>query len=375
MSNESILVRGVNWLGDAVMSTPALQRLREARPDARITLLTPEKLRDLWTDQSSVDDVITFSPNETVFSVGKKIRAGDFETALIFPNSPRSALECRLGKVPKRIGYARSWRNWMLTARVSPRAGAVEMEKKTAFEIRLKQETGIDLKPENPPASAHHIFQYLELVKELGASAEPCAPVIEISEEESAEVYKKFDTNIISGSKRTRPLIGINPGAAYGPAKRWMKERFIESAIAFTKEHACDWWVFGGPDDKELAEEIAAAIDGAFTDLGTAVSLADRTSLRELCAALKKIDVLITNDTGPMHVAAAVGTPLVAIFGSSSPEMTGPGLPGNTRHKIVREQPACSPCFLRECPVEFRCMQDITTQQVVAALTEQLKLT
>ncbi len=374
MENESILVRGVNWLGDAVMSTPALQRLREARPAARITLLTPEKLRGLWTAHPAVDDVLCFDPGESVFSVGRKVRARHFDTALIFPNSPRSALECWLGNAPKRIGYIRSWRNWMLTTRVAPRAGEVVMEKKTALEARLLLETGIDITPARPPASAHHIFQYLELVKQLGANTEACAPLIEVSKQEVKDIYEKFDRNIIRGRKRERPLIGINPGAEYGPTKRWPMERFVEAAIAFTREHPCDWWVFGGPNEKELSGAIAAKIDGAFSDMGTAVSLAGRTSLRELCAGLKAVDVLITNDSGPMHVAAAVGTPLVAIFGSTSPELTGPGLPGDSRHKIVRQQPACAPCFLRECPVDFRCMNDVSTKQVVAALTEQLKL-
>ncbi len=374
MTTENILVRGVNWLGDAVMSTPALQRLREARPDARITLLTPEKLKDLWTGHPALDDVITFKPGESVFSVGRNIRAGEFETALILPNSPRSALECRLGGVKKRIGYPRPWRNWMLTTHVAPRAGEVVMEKKSALEARLLLETGIELNPTRPPKSAHHIFQYLELVKELGASAEACAPLVQVSDQETKDIYERFDRNIIRGSKRERPLVGINAGAEYGPAKCWPKERFIEAAIAFTREHPCDWWVFGGPNETELSEEIAAAIDGAFSDLGTAVSLAGKTSLRDLCAALKAVDVLITNDSGPMHVAAAVGTPLVAIFGSTSPELTGPGLPGETRHQIVRQQPACSPCFLRECPVDFRCMNNITTSEVITALKTQLHL-
>ncbi|HSH15877.1 MAG TPA: lipopolysaccharide heptosyltransferase II [Verrucomicrobiae bacterium] len=374
MDNESILVRGVNWLGDAIMSTPALQRLREARPDARITLLTPEKLKDLWPGHPAIDDVITFKPGESMFSVARKIRAGEFEIALILPNSPRSALECRLGRVPRRIGYPRSWRNWMLTTRVAPRVDEVVMEKKTALEARLLLETGIELNPPRLPERAHHIFQYLELVKELGGSTEPCAPFIEVSDEETKDVYEKFDRNILRGGNRDRPLIGINPGAEYGPAKCWPKNRFIEAAVEFTREHPCDWWVFGGPNETALSQEIAAAIDGAFSDQGTAVSLAGKTSLRELCAGLKAVDALITNDSGPMHVAAAVGTPVVAIFGSTSPELTGPGLPGNTRHQIVRQRPACSPCFLRECPVDFRCMNDVNTKQVVKALKEQLQL-
>lgn len=373
MSDESILIRGVNWLGDAVMSIPALMRLREANPNARITLLTPEKLVELWTDHPAIDDVISFGSGESVFSVAKKIRAGGFDTAIIFPNSPRSALECWKGKVSKRIGYERPWRNWMLTNRVTPRDDEHTMEKRPIAEIRLLLETGIEITPKPVPKKAHHVYQYLELVGVMGAKSEPCDPIIVVSDEEKKETYRKFDKNIIPGSARTRRLIGLNAGAEYGPAKRWPKERFIEAAIAFTKETPCDWWVFGGEAETERAQEIATAIDREFSDMGTAVSLAGRTSLRELCAALKNLDALVTNDSGPMHVAGAVGTPVVAIFGSTSPELTGPSLTEDSPHKILRQQPACSPCFLRECPVDFRCMNQISTDQVVTALNDILK--
>ena len=131
-----ILVRGVNWLGDAVMTTPALLRLREKFPAAHITLLTPEKLRDLWLNHPAVNETISFAPGESVFSVGKKLRAGKFDLALVLPNSPRSALEVFLAGIPRRIGYARPWRNFFLTQTVAPRAEAVKMHKRSEAEIR-----------------------------------------------------------------------------------------------------------------------------------------------------------------------------------------------------------------------------------------------
>src|SRR5262245_16381056 len=115
MNPERILVRGVNWLGDAVMTTPALLRLRERFPAAVITLLAQEKLKDLWLRHPAVNETITFAPGEGVFSVGRKLRSGRFDLALVLPNSPRSALEVWLARIPRRVGLARPWRNWFLT--------------------------------------------------------------------------------------------------------------------------------------------------------------------------------------------------------------------------------------------------------------------
>ncbi len=368
--NETLLIRGVNWLGDAVMSTPALLRLREARPDARIVLLTGEKLRELWAGHPAIDEVITFREGESVFRVGRRLRSLGAGTALILPNSPRSALECWLGRIPRRIGYARPWRTWMLTDKVPPRAGEVVMNKRSAYEARLLIETGIEITRPPLPAEAHHMFQYLALTGRLGAELEPCAPRIAVSDEALADVSGKFGASVRGG--RSRPLVGINPGAEYGPAKRWPRERFVESAVALDQSRGCDWWVFGGPAERELADGIVATLRDRLGRDRKIESLAGRTSLGELCAALKTIDVLLTNDTGPMHVAAAVGTPVVAIFGSTSPELTGPGMPGDSRHQLVREAPACAPCFQRECPLDFRCMTGIAVERVVRALAAAL---
>src|SRR5580658_6535801 len=131
-----ILVRGTNWLGDAVMTTPALMRLREKLPGAHIALLTPEKLCTLWTNHPAVNETISFLSGESVFSIGKKLRAGKFDLALVLPNSPRSAIEASLGGIPRRIGYARPWRNFFLTQAVAPRADALKMEKRSVGEIK-----------------------------------------------------------------------------------------------------------------------------------------------------------------------------------------------------------------------------------------------
>jgi heptosyltransferase-2 len=165
----------------------------------------------------------------------------------------------------------------------------------------------------------------------------------------------------------------LNAGAEYGPAKRWPRERFIEAAIKIQAAAGCQCWVFGGPAEVDFARGIADSIAASKAGPPDSVRcLAGQTSLRELCAALKACDVLLTNDSGPMHVAAAVGTRVVAPFGSTSPDLTGPGLPGDTRHRLLTCGAPCSPCFRRECPIDLRCMTGISVEQVVAAVLELL---
>lgn len=366
-----LLVRGVNWLGDAVMTTPALLRLRAALPDTHITLLTHEKLAGLWQGHPAVDEVVTFAPKEGGFSVARRLRrAGDckspargFDAALVLPNSLRSGLEVRLAGIPRRIGYAGGWRDWLLTDAVPRRVGVVEMRKRTVAEVRrlVADTQGAGGQPDVPAAS-HHIFHYLHLVAALGTKPEPLAPLIAVTDAEVVAVKAKF--NLPDGL-----LIGLNAGAEYGPAKRWPAERFVATAKALHARLRCGFVIFGGSADHALATEIAGALAGSGQRSAVSVTnLAGRTSLRELCAALRACRVVLTNDTGPMHLAAAVGARLVGLFGSTSIELTGPGLPGDAWHQLLRGEAACAPCFLRECPVDFRCMKSLTVERVVAAL-------
>ena len=369
---DRILIRGVNWLGDAVMTTPALLRLREKFPDSHITLLTPEKLKDLWTGHPAVNETISVVPGEGVFSVGKKLRVGKFDVALVLPHSPRSALETWLARIPQRIGYARPWRNWFLTQPVRPRAGTVKMRKRSVGEIQ--QLVGADVNRRTIPetraftsaaTNSHQIHEYLHLAALLGVNPEPLAPQLFASPQEVGAVKMKFGLEQI-----TQPLFGLNPGAEYGPAKRWPIERFIASAKEIQQRTNCVWLIFGGRNDAAVAGQIESAIGNRQSAI---FNLASKTSLRELMSLLKLCRVLLTNDSGPMHVAAALGTPVVIPFGSTSPELTGPGLPGDSRHRLLKSDAPCSPCFLRECPIDFRCMTGITVERVVEAVFEAIK--
>lgn len=385
-----ILVRGVNWLGDAVMTTPALLRLREQFPAALIAILTPEKLRGLWQHHPAVDEIITFTPEEGPWRVAQKVQVvmwpeskketmaesarraanaisplhrGGFDLAVIFPNSPRSALESWLARIPRRVGYARPWRNFLLTNRVPSRPGAGHTRKRSLSDIkRLTSVLGTNEVPRFTfHESSHQIHDYLNLVAALGANPEPLPTHLAVTPGEIKSAAQKF--NLTSQFVSDRPIFGLNPGAEYGPAKRWPAQRFIAAAREIQKRTKCHWVILGGKGDVLLANEIQSTIGGQ-----SIVSLAGQTSLRELCAVIKQCRVLLTNDTGPMHIAAALGTPVVVPFGSTSPELTGPILSPGSKNQLIKSDAPCSPCFLRHCPIDFRCMNGIATERVVEAV-------
>lgn len=389
LAPRRILVRGVNWLGDAVMTTPALLRLREHFPDALIALVTPEKLRGLWLNHPAVDEIIGFKSDEGPWQVAKNIRvfmwpdtasrhkAGTssaagltsshrrgFDLAVVLPNSPRSALETWLARIPQRVGYARSWRNLFLTNALPDRPDSIKMHKRSVAEIKQLIATPRDpVSRSTFHASSNQIHEYLHLVAALGANPEPVPPQIVVTPAELKAVALKFNIQSVNN----RPIFGLNPGAEYGPAKRWPVDRFIAAAREIQKRTNCLWLILGGKGDAVIADQIESALRAPNSAL---VNLAGQTSLRELCAVTKLCRVLLTNDTGPMHIAAALGIPVVVPFGSTSPELTGPIVSNGTPHQLLKSDAACSPCFLRECPIDFRCMNGITVDRVVEAVLE-----
>ncbi|HET6407720.1 MAG TPA: lipopolysaccharide heptosyltransferase II [Chthoniobacteraceae bacterium] len=319
-----ILIRSTNWLGDAVMTIPAVRAFKRGRPDAHVTILTPAKLADLWKAVEEVDDVISIESDESVFSVASRLRK-QFDVAVLFPNSLRTALEAWLGGIPRRVGYAGHSRRWLLNQ--------VFREKKA------KRKT-------EPPK--HQVYHYLNLAEYCGANL---ANSVEASS---------------SASGRTKgrvPRIGVVPGAEYGPAKRWLPERFAEVIRSIHEETGAEWRMYGVAKDRPVADRI-------FSEGGIpCADLVGKTTLSELIAELRACDILVTNDTGTMHLAASLGVTVVAIFGSTEPELTGPLGSG---HVILRKKVECAPCFLRECPIDFRCMKAIEARQVIEAI--KLKL-
>ncbi len=364
-----IVVRGVNWLGDAVMTTPALLRLRERFPAAEIALLTHEKLAGLWPGHPAIDRVLTFGAKEGVFAIARRLRAESFDLALLLPNSPRSGLEAWLARIPRRVGGAWPWRDWLLTEVVALAPEAVKMRKRTVAEVKARvagEMQSSKLKAPIPPA-AHQLHHYLRLVARLGGKMEPLAPQLAVDTDEVETAREKF--GLVVG-----PVwVGLNAGAEYGPAKRWPRENFVAAAQELHRRLGCRFVVFGGSADVATAEGIATELATLGVPRSSVHVLAGKTSLRELCATLSICNVLLTNDTGPMHVAAALGVPVVVPFGSTSPELTGPGLPGDPRHRLLQSEATCAPCFLRECPIDFRCMKGIATGRVVTAVLQTLE--
>jgi lipopolysaccharide heptosyltransferase II len=239
----------------------------------------------------------------------------------VLPNSPRSALEVWAARIPRRVGYRRSWRNWFLTELVENRPGAVTMHKRSPAEVkRIVAGGSIGNRPlAIGDSTAHHIHQYLHLAAALGSNPAPLPPTLHVRDSEVAAMAKKFELadDIM--------WLALNPGAEYGPAKRWPAERFTTAAQEIQRRTGCRWIMLGGKGDMELAESIASKLIGS-------ANLAGRTSLRELCAVLKLRRVLLTNDTGPMHIASAVGTPVVLLLDKRAPESY---LPQGDRHQIV----------------------------------------
>jgi heptosyltransferase II len=371
-----VLVRGVNWLGDAVMTTPALQRLREALPEAHVTLLTHEKLAGLWERHPSLDAVVTFFEGESPWSVARRLRGEGFQTAVVLPNSARSVLEVWLARIPQRIGYAWAWRDLFLTRALAPRPGKGRMCRRSVSEVSrlISFPAGGPPPAYEPPQdrSAHQIYDYLHLVAALGANPEPLPPRLEITPAEMQQAEQDLLAGLRqraaeAGAEKPLILLGLNPGAEYGPAKRWPVESFAAVAREVSRKHGnCAWLAFGNAGDQQLCADIARLAGGGV------VNLAGKTSLRQLMALLKLCRVLLSNDSGPMHVAAALGTPVVVPFGSTSPVLTGPGLPGDIRNQLLQATAPCSPCFRRVCPIDFRCMTGIHPDRVVEAVWQAL---
>jgi heptosyltransferase-2 len=379
LAPRKLLIRSVNWLGDAVMTTPALLRIRQHAPAMRISLLTHQKLAELWRHHPALDDILTIQPGEGVWSVARRIRAEGFDAGLVLPNSPRSALEIWLGAIPLRIGYARPWRSWMLTEAVSRRPGRLEMRKRSTSEIRRlvaaagKRAQAPDRRNIETGITRHQIHDYLYLAARLGANPAPLSPRLVVAPEE----VRAAEADLLAKSRGTTPAavvvsspvwLGLNPSAAYGPAKCWPAENFaaLVGQLSDRLKNSV-WLIFGDSKDRGLCEHIGRGSGGR------CVNLAGRTSLREFMALLKLCRVVLTNDSGPMHVAAALGTPVVVPFGSTSPELTAPGLPGDERHHLLRAAAECSPCFRRTCPIDFRCMTGITIERVASAVLQALQ--
>jgi lipopolysaccharide heptosyltransferase II len=324
-----ILIRSGNWLGDAVMSVTAVRAIKTGRPDAHVTIAAPAKIAPVWKLVPEVDAILPLASNSLLSAVRSIRDQPAFDVAILFPNSLRVALETWLSGVNRRVGYRGHSRNWLLNQVIPERPPPRRLEHQSARYLRIAQICG------------------------GGNSHQPTSNIrMAASDERSAINYQPLQ-------------IGLSPGAEYGPAKRWLPERFAEAAAKVAAQTPVQWVLFGTPKDAEIGEQIA-------TSLGdSCVNRIGQTTLDQLILALRDCRLLLTNDTGTMHLASLLGVPVVAIFGSTEPGLTGPL---GDRHIILRHHVECSPCFLRKCPIDFRCMKAVAVQEVVDAVLSILRL-
>jgi heptosyltransferase-2 len=340
-STRRILIRSVNWLGDAVMTTPAIGAIREHFPQAEITLLANPLVSQLFSPHEWVDRVITFDRNGRHKGIGGRFRlAGEirkqrFDVAIILPNSFDSALVPWLAGIPVRLGKRSDGRGLLLTGRYAADESSI----------------------------GHEVDYYRNLLRHFGITGQATAPHLVTTPDEDGRAAALLATRGI-GEKAF--VLGINPGATFGSAKRWYPERFAEVARQLASQWQAQVVIFGGPDEVDIAAGIEQQLTGA------CLNLAGKTTVRDLMALIKRCNFFITNDSGPMHIAAAFGVPLVAIFGPTDHTGTAPY---SERAVVVRKDVACAPCKLRECPTDHCCMTAVTADDVIAAavrLSQQL---
>ncbi|MBI5663641.1 MAG: lipopolysaccharide heptosyltransferase II [Nitrospirae bacterium] len=348
-----ILIRGVNWIGDAVITIPAVRSVRRAFPDAHISLLVKPWVSEIFRESPDIDEIILYDDSFKGYTgrlkLAKKLREKAFDKAILLQNAFDAALIAWLAGIPERIGYKRDSRGFLLTK-------AVPVEKDI-----LQQ---------------HQVYYYLNLLKSVGIEPADTQPYLFLTDDERRSARDLLSSYFLTDKG---PLIGINPGATFGSAKRWLPERFAELIIKVISELNGRLIIFGGPSEIEIADDIITEINRLkiklkIEKIGSRILvMAGKSNLRELAALISECDVLVTNDSGPMHMASALLVPTVAIFGSTDKTATGPFGRG---HRVISKDLPCSPCMKRECPERhLNCMTAVTADEVFNAVREILPVT
>ena len=333
-----ILIRATNWAGDAIMALPALRAIRERFPDAKISILAQPYVADLYRGQKICDELISYDrkgPHAGLSGrerLAKELRAQRFDVALLLQNAFDAAWLAWRAGIPERIGYARDGRSLLLTKKIPvPKPGEI---------------------PE------HEQFYYLELLRRAGwINSLPSESFVTLNVSEEGRCQAE-ETLSFAGARPMALRIAIGAGASYGSAKCWPPERFADFVNRFRVHTDADVILFGTAAEQQVSDAIAAGIRGP------SISLVGKTAIAALPALLSRCQLFVGNDSGAMHVAAAVGLPVVAIFGPTDPHGTAPITP---RCTVVQEKPYCSPCFLRCCPIDHRCMASVRPEAVEAA--------
>ena len=338
-----LLIRATNWVGDAIMALPALQVVRRRFAEAHIAVLALPYVAQIYEGQGIADELIIYDRKSEHAGIrGRErlaaaLKSKQFDTALLLQNAFDAAWISWRAGIPQRIGYHRDGRGILLTK-------AIPVPK--ALEIPV-----------------HEKFYYVELLRRAGW-LESLPEVLEISLSVTAERLEKAEQKLRTlGARAGAVRIAVGAGASYGSAKCWPAERFAQALNQIRRERDADIILFGTPAETE----VSAAIQAGLTQ--PALDLTGETQIAELPALLSRCSAFLGNDSGAMHVAAAVGLPIVAVFGPTDPLGTAPVTP---RCAIVQAKPYCSPCFLRRCPTDHRCMTAVAPYMVSEPLLRAL---
>jgi heptosyltransferase-2 len=343
---ERVVVRGVNWVGDAVMTIPALRELRRVLPHAHITLATRSWAEGLFADADFLDDLLIYNRGardmRAPLRQTREWRRRAFDLALLFQNAFEAALIASAARVPIRIGYATDGRRALLTHPLALPAWRAER---------------------------HEIFYYLNIIAELerllysASNIEEREPrfALNISESRKTLAREFLSTH---GARLNRPMVALCPGSTNSRAKRWPAERYAMLSDRFITEADANILLIGAADEVEVSREVAERMRHH------PVMLTGETDLAQAVAILSLADILITNDTGPAHIAAALNRPTLVIFGPTDPRTTRPF---SSVAEIIRHPPECAPCMLRDCPIDHRCMTAISTDEVFARACAMMK--
>ncbi|MFB3902108.1 MAG: lipopolysaccharide heptosyltransferase II [Acidobacteriota bacterium] len=377
-----ILVRTPNWIGDAALSVAALRELRRLHSQDRVTLLSRSWVARLFEELQVADEVMTIPDDSFVSSRGprlqwsalialaRRLKAERFDRAVLFQNAFEAALLAFAAGIPERIGYATDRRRLLLTATAHRRTRRASLLR--SFAVRSALRSRLKTFPDSWwPARTdrdHEVCYYLDLLYQTGLSPvdylhdKSFCPSVRLvaAEEDRAKAEEMLSRHGVSGSDG---LVIINPGSAYGVAKRWLPERFAGVADRLMSEAGVKTIVFGWNRDIALAQEIAGGMRSR------PVLLTGSADLGRTLGLIAASRLMITSDSGPMHLAAGLGIPQVALFGSTDPATTGPL--GPSSHLICKRLD-CSPCHLRRCPIDLRCWSAISVEEVVQAARELL---
>ncbi len=338
---RKVLIRSANWVGDAVMSLPAVSSMRQSLPQVEMVILAKPWVAELFQNNPVVDRVILYeNPGihrgiQGKWRLARKLKNENFSLSVLLQNAFEAAFISFLARIPRRAGYDTDGRRFLLTHPVT-------------CNHKMKQ--------------SHQIDYYLGMVEALGFRPAAPIPHLAVPRQQQEEVSRMLRS---LGVEETEEIVGLSPGATFGSAKQWFPERYGKLAEKIAKELGTRILIFGSPGDKEVGLRVCSHSAVPLVDL------TGRTTLSQAMAWIDRCRLFITNDSGLMHVAAALHTPLIALFGSTNPQRTGPR---GEWCRVISKPLSCAPCMKPECPERRQCMEQISVDEVYEEVKDIWKL-